>query len=96
MLKSSPNTNPSYLFDIKELTKDVEEDLIKLQTILKELLKIKPENDPKLIALEGELEKIITEAEEEGINREEKINKRKVIIFTFFTDTVSWINSYLE
>ena len=96
LFKLSPNTNPSYLFDIKELTKDVEEDLIKLQTILKELLKIKPENDPKLIALEGELEKIITEAEEEGINREEKINKRKVIIFTFFTYTVSWINNFIR
>ena len=95
LLKSSPNTNPTHLFDIKELTKDVEEDLIKLQTILKELHKIKPGNDPKLIALEHELEKIVAEAEE-GINREEKINKRKVIIFTFFTDTVSWINSFLR
>ncbi len=52
--------------------------------------------DPKLAALVEELAAIAAEAEEEGIGETDTRDKRKVLVFTYFADTVDWIVEYLE
>src|SRR5262249_52493357 len=56
---------------------------------------VKQGADPKLRELAAELVKIAAEAEEEGIGEDDKRDKRKVIVFTYFADTVEWIREYL-
>ena len=95
LLTSSANAIDASLYEIDKLRADVESDLAKLNEIQKRLEKITAENDPKLKALIEQLEFILGEADVEATSREDAINKRKVIIFSFFADTVNWINNYL-
>ena len=95
LLASSEEQDAS-LYDAERLRGDVENDLNKLRELLTPLEKITTANDPKLRALVKHLEIISDEAEDEGSSREDIINKRKVIIFSFFADTVRWINEHLK
>ena len=95
LLSSSEDTYDANLFEIVRLREDVQSDLEKLETLMVLLRKITASADPKLKALVEQLETISREAEFEASSREEGMNKRKVIIFTFFADTVRWINNYL-
>ena len=83
-------------YDIELLTKDVNDDLKKLKIILNSLNQIKPEKDPKLKVLVNELIKILKYANNDSSSREERIDNRKVLIFSFYADTVSWIESFLR
>lgn len=56
---------------------------------------ITPDNDPKLHALIEQLEFIAEEAKSQASSREDEINKRKVIIFSFFADTARWVHCHL-
>ena len=94
-LDKSTNNYPIEQFNTDLLKKDVKNDLAKLEEIFELLKKISPEKDPKLIILLKELKKIIKDAKDESISREDEINKRKVIIFSFYADTVKWINNFL-
>lgn len=55
-----------------------------------------PEDDPKLDLLVEELARIAAEAEREAIGEQDHRNRRKVIIFSYFADTVEWIAEHLE
>jgi len=50
-----------------------------------------PESSPKLRALIEELEKIAAQAADEATNAIDETQKRKVLVFSFFEDTVEWI-----
>ena len=96
LLKESDHTDNINLFDSIRLHADVKADLDKLERLLAQLQEITPDKDPKLHALVAELEKIATQADEEGVSREDTMNKRKVLIFSFFADSVRWVRDYLE
>ena len=96
LLLSSDASFPVELYNIEFLRKDIEDDLEKINQILLLLQKITPNEDPKLKALVKQLETIVIQAEFESISRENFINNRKVLIFSFFSDTVLWINNYLK
>tara|TARA_Y100000589_G_scaffold37942_1_gene31711 strand:+ start:4266 stop:7634 length:3369 start_codon:yes stop_codon:yes gene_type:complete len=83
-------------YHIETLKNDVEDDLEKLKIILNSLNKITPDKDPKLKVLVNELIKILKDANSESATREERINKRKVLIFSFYADTVKWIEPFLK
>lgn len=80
----------------QRLRKDVESDLGKLREIWQYLEGITRSNDPKLKALVEHIETILDGAKAESSSREDEINKRKVLIFSFFAETVRWINDHLE
>jgi hypothetical protein len=82
-----------YHYDL--LREHVEEDLGKLRALSDLLLDIHAGNAPKLQALTRELELIAEQAELEGEGREDFIAKRKVLIFSYYADTVRWIHEYL-
>jgi len=55
-----------------------------------------PSSDPKLRALVDELEKIAAEAEKEATDFLDEQQKRKVLIFSFFADTVEYVRDFLD
>ena len=82
-------------YKIKELKKAISDDL----KILKEFdvftSKIKSRNDDKLVKLKNELINILREAEKDAPIKDEIKNYRKVIVFSYFKDTVDWIKNFL-
>ena len=96
LLASSEDERNASFYDVERLRRDVQNDLEKFCELLALLEKITTATDPKLQALVKQLEIISAEAEDEASSREDKINKRKVIVFSFFADTVQWIHEYLK
>ena len=52
--------------------------------------------DPTLAALAEELAGIAEQARREGIGADDERDRRKVLVFTYFADTVEWIADFLE
>lgn len=96
LMAESENTKDANLYDTDRLQADVKTDLSKLEEIFALLKNIKQEDDPKLQALGDELEMIAEGAASEAALPEDEANMRKVVIFSFFADTVRWINEYLD
>ena len=82
-------------FDRETLCADVKNDRDVLVAFADESKRVQRLDDPKLQALVDELAVIAAEAEAEGIGDEDVRNKRKVLVFTYFADTVDWITEYL-
>ncbi|MBF2755895.1 MAG: DEAD/DEAH box helicase family protein [Gammaproteobacteria bacterium AqS3] len=95
LLESSDEKVDAKLYDRDRLRKDVEQDLGKLEEIFARLENIEPAQDPKLLELSKQLEFIAEEAANQASSRKDEMNKRKVLIFSFFADTVRWVNKYL-
>jgi hypothetical protein len=57
---------------------------------------VKPEDDPKLQALTEQLVGIVRQAEHDGFDENDRSNRRKVLIFSYYADTVSWIEKHLN
>lgn len=95
LLGTSEEVQPSSLYDVKSLRRDVQHDLDILRALAKEAAKIRPDRDPKLRALVEQLVSIAQQARKEATGAEEELQLRKVLIFSFFADTVAWINEHL-
>ena len=54
------------------------------------------DTDPTLAVLADELAEIVEQAEHEGIGTADRRDRRKVLVFTYFADTVDWIFEFLE
>jgi superfamily II DNA or RNA helicase len=94
-LDENEDKRPQSEFRIKDLKNAVEADrelLIELASFAGSITK---ERDSKLHALTAALAEIAVEAHSEAKDRNDEIQKRKVIIFSYFTDTVDWIRDYL-
>lgn len=83
-------------YKVRELRRDVERDRDILKALEEEAAKVNVDRDPKLKALVRELERILEQAEEEAAHRIDEIQKRKVLIFSFYADTVEWVYDYLQ
>ena len=94
--ESSADLDPASEFDINALRADVEHDRDVLLALALEVEGIAPESDPKLSALVDELVAIVKQATDEGLVPDEIRDKRKVLVFSYFADTVDWIVEYLE
>lgn len=92
LLKHSEEKSPLKQFNAKALQRDVEHDLAILASLEKMAKKVRPENDPKLLALVEQLAAIAREARREASDDVEEIQLRKVLVFSFFADTVEWIH----
>lgn len=83
-------------FDIAALRADAESDRNLLLAFADEADKVSPDDDPKLAAIVEELAVIAAEAQSQGVGDQEVRDMRKVLIFSYFTDTVDWIVDYLK
>lgn len=83
-------------YDTARLKADAEHDRDLLRRFADRAKGVEPDRDPKLQQLTRELESIIAQARKEGAGEEDIRDKRKVIIFSYFSDTVDWIVDYLK
>ena len=94
-LLAESGSQPIDLYRSEDLKRDVERDRDILLGLSEKARQIHRENDPKLEQLVEELADIAVEAEREAINEQELLDKRKVVIFSYFSDTVGWIDRFL-
>ena len=96
LLEERDDSMPASNYKKDILRTEVLKDLNKLREIFNLIENISPENDPKLKVLVKELKFILKEARETSSSLEEEIDRRKVIIFSYYSDTVKWIQDYLN
>ena len=96
LLSTNEDTIDASLYDSDKLYEDTHRDLEKLREIYKILEDITQDKDPKLTALVSQLEFIAEEAKTQAASREDEMNKRKVLIFSFFADTARWVYNHLS
>lgn len=82
-------------YDVPKLRAAVEGDLEKLEALCRGVQQITPERDPKLKALVTALGVIAKQADDEATSDDDARQKRKVIIFSFFADTVAYLRREL-
>lgn len=87
---------PAEFFRVGRLRRNVERDRELLLHFAERADEVTQENDPKLARLTDELEKIADQAADESITDKEERDRRKVLIFSYYADTVEWIREYLE
>ncbi len=83
-------------YDSAALARDVAADRDLLRDFAQEARKVTRPKDPTLAVLADELAKIATKAQSEGIGDDDQRNKRKVLIFSYFADTVEWVFEHLD
>lgn len=83
------------LYDVNRLRSQVEWDRDLLRELAADAAKITLERDPKLKALAGALAEVAEQAESEASHSADERQKRKVLVFSSFADTVDWIRDYL-
>jgi hypothetical protein len=81
--------------DVPALRKAVKSDRELLEGLRKRAATVIPARDPKLHLLVGELVSILRHAGDEGLSEQDVRNRRKVIVFSYFADTVHWIHDFL-
>jgi hypothetical protein len=77
------------------LRADVKSDRELLRAFAAEAAAVIPERDPKLAAIVDALAAIAEQAHREGIGPDDTRDKRKVLVFSYFTDTVEWIHDHV-
>ncbi len=96
ILTGSEHRHDAALYDTNSLREAVKRDLGILQVLAHKVSTVTPDRDPKLHALTGALVEIAEQAEREAATNLEERQGRKVLIFSFFEDTVEWIRDYLR
>ena len=86
----------SSLFDTDRLRNAVERDRELLRSLATAAESITKARDTKLKALSDALVEIVQQAEKEAIDGIDEAQKRKVLVYSFFADTVAWIRNYLD
>ncbi|MBX9424449.1 helicase-related protein [Streptomyces lateritius] len=82
-------------YDVPALTDAVQADLGLLTQFRDEVQAQQSGPDPKIDALVEELVQIAAQAQAEGITDQDTRDKRKVLVFSYYADTVSHIHSRL-
>jgi len=83
-------------YDVPMLQADVEHDRDILKRFAQAAAAVAADQDPKLEALVEELVDIVEQAEQDGLDEGDTRNKRKVVIFSYYADTVDWIEEHLN
>ena len=83
-------------YDEEKLRNDLYSDVSILKRWKEKTDLITKESDPKLMALAETLLKILRKAKSDAIDEKEFVRNRKVIIFSYFEDTVEWILEFLQ
>lgn len=96
LLEASPHAFDAAEFDVPQLRTAVARDRDILRMLAAEAHKITPARDPKLAALVAELERIAAQAADEATDSADEAQRRKVLIFSSFADTVGWLHTFLK
>ncbi|MCY3767493.1 MAG: helicase-related protein [Gemmatimonadetes bacterium] len=96
LLEATDERSDASRYDVGRLRQAVMRDRDILRGLAEDAHAITPENDPKLKALTDALVDVVQQAEQEATSDQDESEKRKVIIYSFFEDTVSWIRGFLE
>ena len=96
VLAGTANSTDSSLYDVELLRVAVGRDRELLRSLADEAATITRDQDPKLHALANALSKIAAQAETEATDAVDEAQKRKVLVFSFFEDTVGWIRDFLS
>ena len=83
-------------YHVSQLRADVEKDRDLLRDFAQKARPVSRANDPKLKKLEEALVEILNRANREGLDEKDSRNRRKVIIFSYFADTLDWIVGHLN
>ena len=83
-------------YDADSLATDLRSDRALLASMSDEIEAITQDRDPNLEVLVAQLGEIAAEAKLQGIGPQDQRDKRKVIIFSYFADTVEWIVDHLS
>jgi len=82
-------------FDAERMCDDLEQDEALLLELAERAEALPPEEDPKLVQLVEELADIVAQADLEGVGDKQQRDNRKVLLFSYFADTVDWIVDHL-
>ena len=96
LLKRTTRKRPASLYNKSSLEEAVVSDLNKLKMIRDETDSVSPQHDPKLIAFTEALRTIVREAEKQSVDTYDAQQKRKVLVFSYFKDTVDWIYRFIK
>jgi hypothetical protein len=96
LIESGEHTEPASLYNADMLRRDTESDRKLLAQMHNRTRRVKPDQDPKLAVLMEELVKVVTQAREAAATPEEERRNRKVLVFSFYEDTVNWIEGFLD
>lgn len=96
LLASSEHAEPASLFNVEALRKDVQADRTLLDQWHHRVVKVKSDPDPKLAALVEELARVARQAKDEATTDDDERQKRKVLVFSFYADTIDWIEGHLD
>ncbi len=96
LLTETQNRNESSLYHVNQLRSVVESDRDLLRGLADEARLITPAQDSKLKILSDALAEIAQQAVSEAIDATDEAQRRKVIIFSYFEDTVRWILDFLN
>ena len=83
-------------YDVDQLLADVENDTALLRQFAEKARQVTRRDDPTLKALTEALEEILADAASGGKSEQDTRNRRKVLIFTYYSDTVDWIFEHLQ
>lgn len=83
-------------YDVDRLLAHVENDTALLRQFAEKARRVTRLDDPTLKALAEALEDILDDAEAGGKDEQDIRNRRKVLIFTYYSDTVDWIFEHLQ
>ena len=96
LLRGSDHRTDAELYDVTRLRSAVEKDRDLFRGLADEARSITADQDPKLNALSHALAEIARQAAGEAIDGTDEGQKRKVLVFSFFEDTVEWIRDFLR
>jgi hypothetical protein len=82
-------------YDANALRKDLEHDRDLLRGFAAEAELVAAKHDPKLRTVVEELIKIAEEAKKGSVDDDQERDRRKVLIFSYFADTVQWVYDHL-
>ena len=82
-------------YDIARLQQDVAADRDLLRSFAETARTVVRREDPNLAELIEQLAQIAAEATESGMSGQDIRNRRKVLIFSYYADTVDWIYEHL-
>ena len=88
-------TEPAKDYRMDDLRRAVSTDRDLLRGFAKRARLVDRAKDPKLARLADALLNILAQADQDGLSDEHERDLRKVLIFTYYADTVDWIVGYL-
>jgi hypothetical protein len=89
-------TDDAAQYEVARLRSHVERDRDLLRSFAGTARNVTRASDPTLAELVEQLAEIAAEAEATGFGDEDVRNRRKVLIFSYYADTVDWIVEFLE